>query len=716
MDADLKEAPPGLAVSPVNILLVDDEVRNLEVLEVLLQSPDYRLVRAPTAEQALMLLLEGEFAVIVLDIQMPGMNGLELATLVKQRKRTRHIPIIFLTAYFQEDKDVLEGYDSGGVDYLTKPINPQILKSKIAVFVDLFRKTRALEEANRVLQLEITQRQVAEEGLRLANMELESRVQERTSELSRANQDLIERERALRASENQLRLVTDHASVFLARCDREHRFRFVNRSYAKRFDLPPDEIVGRHMREVLGRPAYERIKPHVVATLEGRRVEFEAEIPYPYGSRWIYAVYEPERSPEGDVVGLVAVVTDITERKLVEQEMALTRDRALAASRAKDDFLARLSHELRTPLNPVLLLASDAAKNPALPEDVRADFEMIASNVTLEARLIDDLLDLTRITRGKLALDLRPVDAQVVARAACAMVEADVEQKGLTLECDIQAESSLVLGDDVRLKQIFWNVLQNAVKFTPAGGRVTLRMTSPPDGGVLSVEIVDTGIGMSADELERVFDAFEQGDHAVQGQSHRFGGLGLGLAISRMLVELHSGSIRAASEGPEQGTTFTVELPLLTEKPGANGSHEREPARACALPLHGLRRSTGSLRILLVEDHTPTRLALTNLLLRRRCEMATAADAASARASARRGHFDVLISDIGLPDGDGCELMQEFRELYGLVGIALTGYGSDDDVGRSRAAGFLTHLTKPVSMQALDEALAAAMGAQTGRP
>ena len=254
----------------VNILLVDDEVRNLETLESVLQSPEYNLVRATTAEKALLELIEGDIAAIVLDIQMPEMSGIELANLIKQRKRTQHIPIIFLTAYYQEDKDVLEGYGIGAVDYLTKPINPQILKSKISVFVDLFRKTRALAASNRALGEEVVQRQKAEAALRQINNELEARVQERTSDLIRLN-----------------------------------------------------------------------------------------------------------------------------------EEVAQARDRALAASRAKDDFLATLSHELRTPLSPVLLLASESANNPELSPEVRAGFEMIAENVALEARLIDDLLDLTRITRGK---------------------------------------------------------------------------------------------------------------------------------------------------------------------------------------------------------------------------------------------------------------------------------------------------------------------------
>jgi len=566
----------------VNILLVDDEARNLDVLESFLGTADYNLVRAVTAEDALLLLLEGEFAVIVLDIQMPGMNGIELANLIKKRKRTQHIPIIFLTAYFQDDKDVLEGYGIGAVDYLTKPVNPQILKSKIGVFVDLFRKTRALAATNLALESEVAQRQKAEEALRHVNNELEARVVARTSDLVRANEDLRAHEAALRASEEQ----------------------------------------------------------------------------------------------------------------------------AMAASRAKDDFLAALSHELRTPLNPVLLLATEASNDPRLPAEVRADFETIAKNVSLEARLIDDMLDLTRITRGKLALEMRPADIHAGLREALAMVREEIDEKKIDLTLKLAADRCTVMGDDVRLKQVFWNVLKNAAKFTPVAGRITVETATAADRGALVLTVADTGIGMTPAELERIFEAFSQGDHSTQNGSHRFGGMGLGLAISRMMVERHSGSIRATSGGRNMGTTFLIELPLM------QAAHTAQPAPAHSVPANtpppptmvdGCQR-----RVLLVEDHKPTSRALTLLLSRRNYSVVSANSITEACAAALRENFDLLISDIGLPDGSGYDLMAELRGRHGLIGIALTGYGMEADVSRSLAAGFVTHLTKPVTMQALDGALSAA--------
>ena len=583
-------------VIPAKILLVDDEPRNLDVLESLIQSPELELVRALTADQALMELLAGEFAVIVLDIQMPGMSGIELANLIKRRKRSEHIPIIFLTAYYQEDEDVLMGYGSGAVDYLTKPINPQILRSKIGVFVDLFRKTRALTESNAALQQEIAQRLKAEEALRGANNTLEGRVKARTADLSRVNNELRAREATLRNSEAQ----------------------------------------------------------------------------------------------------------------------------AKAASIAKDEFLAALSHELRTPLNPVLLLASNGARDPSLPPAVQAHFATIRKNVELEARLIDDLLDLTRITRGILKLEPRVIDVHEIVRDAIANVRPEAEEKGLEISLNLEAPEHVIYGDEVRLQQVFWNLLRNAVKFTPLGGKIALNANTRAESGEWTISVADTGIGLSADEIGRVFEAFAQGEHARQPGLHRFGGLGLGLAISRKLVEMHAGRIEASSGGRDMGSVFEVTLPLLrpTAAPAspnpagqsvdARSEPKAQPPQEPAAParLNGRRIS-----VLLVEDHAATRLTLSHLLKNRQFDVVAAGSMADARIAAAKKHFDLLISDIGLPDGGGCELLGELRPTQpGLTGIALSGYGMEEDVARSQLAGFVKHMTKPIGIDALEAAILEAVG------
>ena len=552
MQTPVKILETPMANDMTSILLVDDDGRNLDVLESILDSPQLRLVRTQTPEEALLALVHSGFACIILDINMPGMNGVDLARLIKTRRRSQQIPIIFLTAYFLEEKDILQGYGVGAVDYLTKPINPAILKSKVDVFVDLFQATQALAKANRSLELEIIQRHNAEEELRQSNI----------------------------------------------------------------------------------------------------------------------------------------------------KELKIAHEHLLAASRAKDDFLAILSHELRTPLNPILLVASDAANRLDLPAEARSDFEMIRKNVELEARLIDDLLDLTSITRGKVALDRHMLDVHAVLQESIATIQDEIKQKQITLILQLNARNTTVFADAVRLQQIFWNLLRNAVKFTPARGRVTVETRDSAGDSKFTLLITDTGIGMNAEEINRIFNPFSQGDHATDN-GHRFGGLGLGLAISQKLIGLLGGQIRASSGGRNQGSVFIVELPLapVGEKPASlKTTSLAAPPPSAPPPKNGRR-------VLLVEDHEPTRLALSHLLTRRLYEVIAAASLAEARMLAGAQSFDLLISDIGLPDGNGCDLMIELNKDGLIRGIALTGYGMEEDLKRSQNAGFIAHLTKPVRIESLEAAL-----------
>jgi signal transduction histidine kinase/CheY-like chemotaxis protein len=366
--------------------------------------------------------------------------------------------------------------------------------------------------------------------------------------------------------------------------------------------------------------------------------------------------------------------------------------KARAADQAKNDFLAALSHELRTPLTPVLLVASEAAANPAWPDEAREAFEVIVKNIGLEARLIDDLLDLTRITHGKVKLERTPVDVVGILRDAIATVRPESDPKGLRLVEDLPARPVTVLGDAVRLQQVFWNVLRNAVKFTPPGGAVAV--AAGPRDGRFVVTVTDSGIGMERAELEQAFEAFVQGEHARRNGPHRFGGLGLGLAISRSLVEMHAGEITAASAGRARGSTFTISLPIV----GSPLDEDRGPPVAAA-------RRPRSLRVLLVEDHEASREALRRLLEARGHAVTTAASVAEAREGSRQGPFDLVLTDIGLPDGSGYEILREVGIPGDWLGVALTGYGRDDDLMRSREAGFFAHITKPLSAAALDNVL-----------
>lgn len=427
----------------------------------------------------------------------------------------------------------------------------------------------------------------------------------------------------------------------------------------------------------------------------GSDIVCECRVQRSDGIRWLATKGKMAHGASGAY--MAAGCVDITERKLAESEIARSRDAALAAARAKDEFIAALSHELRTPLNPVLLVASDAAQQADYPLEAREAFALIAKNAALEARLIDDLLDVTRITHGKLSLEMRPLDLHSVLREAITTVRSELDLKGQTLKLNLGAVAPSVQGDLTRLQQVFWNVLKNAVKFTPAYGRIVV--TSREAANAVEIEISDSGIGLTADEMERSFRTFSQGDHALNGNAHRFGGLGLGLAISRVLVEHHGGNISVQSAGRGQGATFTICLPLIKQQPDTNGSNAGAVMQTAA-PASGC-----GVRLLLVEDHEATRVTLDRLLTRRGYLVKSAACSADALKAAAENTFDVVMSDIGLPDADGYTLMKQLYDHYRLRGVALTGYGMEDDIERGRAAGFVAHLTKPVDVHKLTEVL-----------
>jgi PAS domain S-box-containing protein len=502
-----------------------------------------------------------------------------------------------------------------------------------------------------------------------------------------------------------LALLLDALPAAIYSTDAEGRVQFYNHAAAKLWGREP--VIGKKLWSgsyKIFRPDGSDMPleecPMAVSLKEGRAVRGEEIIvERPDGTRKnILPHSQPLRDNSGKIVGAVNMLVDITERKGAEVELKRAHDKAQKENRAKDDFLAALSHELRTPLSPVLLLASDAANNRDLPPRARTDFDTICKNIELAARLIDDLLDLSRITLGKLTVNMKMVDAREPLLAALEKIENDISQKRIVLALDLSDEKFFVKGDVVRLQQVFWNVLKNAVKFTPANGNITV--TSRVDAGKdeLVIAISDSGMGLSAAEISHVFEAYSQGDQAEPGKQS--GGLGLGLAISQKLVDLHSGEIQTSSDGPDKGSTFTIKLPLAKNT-------GQSPEKSDDAATSGKIQKTG-LCILLVEDHEPTRLSLTQLLLRRRHKITAVASLGAARAAVKIGNFDLLISDIGLPDGTGFDLMKELQNDYGLKGIALTGFGTEEDIALSRKSGFVTHLTKPVRMQSLDEALAAA--------
>jgi signal transduction histidine kinase/CheY-like chemotaxis protein len=399
---------------------------------------------------------------------------------------------------------------------------------------------------------------------------------------------------------------------------------------------------------------------------------------------------------EQTIQGVLYLVEDKTRDVTLRQEL-------IGANAAKDQFLALLSHELRNPLSPVIAMVGELeASAPDSPE-VRRALEVIRRNVELEARLIDDLLDVTRISKGKLQLSLETASVHEILQRSYEICREDIAAKDLKIEFRLRAESAFVEGDPARLQQVFWNLIKNSVKFTPEKGRIVIE-TLNPTAERIEIRTTDTGIGIEADQLDRIFNAFEQGQSSI---TRRFGGLGLGLAISKAMVSAHGGTIKAESRGKNRGATFIVTLDTVAAPAVVAGGAETKGPRSAETKQSEAKQAGP--RVLVVDDHIDTCTGMKMMLERRGYRVTVAHTADQASQKARHAEFDFVISDIGLPDRSGYELMRELSTTRGLRGIALSGFGMENDVSRARAAGFSEHLTKPINFDRLEEAIQAVL-------
>lgn len=506
-----------------------------------------------------------------------------------------------------------------------------------------------------------------------------------------------EREAKLQESQDRLRLATEAADIgtfdFFPRT-RELQFSARSREL---FGIPPGADVTYETYIACVHPDDRHIVHETVRRVRqpGSTGRFDIEyrtIGLQDGKeRWVAERGRAVLDSAGEVTRFIGTILDITDTKNTEILLQQAKRAAEDANQAKDQFLAMLSHELRTPLTPVLMTIAALRRAPDLGEELRRDLEMLQRNVELEALLIDDLLDLTRISHGKLALHSDAVDVHNIIDHALSISAGDLSAKNIRVTRRFEAREHHCWADPARLQQVFWNLVKNAAKFTPEGGRLDLH-TRNNDTHQIVIEITDNGIGIHPDLLPRIFDAFEQGGRIVTSQ---FGGLGLGLAISKRVVDLHHGSIVARSAGPGQGATFAVTLNAMETSmlEGPVLFLESEPALA------------SQVHILFVEDHKDTARVLTRILQNAGFEVSHADTLAKARELAAGRRFDLVISDVGLPDGSGLDLMRHLRDTQGISGIALSGFGTDDDVAASTAAGFAEHVTKPVDWERLRNAI-----------
>jgi len=707
--------------APVAILLVDDDRRNLIALEAMLDGLGL-IVSASTVDDALRHLLLHDFALILLDIRMPDMDGIELASVIRQRECSRRVPIIFLTAHDGGDELVARGYAVGAVDFLFKPPVPEILRSKVMVFVDLHRKNR--EVALQAEQLLIAEGKAHER--RLAEFRA-------SVEASALRSEMV----ASKRMNDRLQLLATAATELLARAD---PFEVVN-TLAARFleHLGYEVCVCYQARDDGGRarlisaagadPSWNHPQIDIddtpvmraVFVERGRYVrdELDEEMPPWLRELGLTAVAAFPLLSVGKTVGMLAcgrrggaLVTpeDLAAIGLICDQLALANERehlmrslrehadALSEShRRKDEFLAMLAHELRNPLAPMIYALEMLEHHEQASEAIELR-EVLGRQLTHLSRMVDDLLDVSRITSGKIDLTLAPVTIQHAMRQALETSRPQLDKYDHHVVLELPEQELVLNADATRLIQVIANLLNNAARYTDPGGHIVLH--AHRDGNKVVVRVRDDGHGIPRHMLPKVFELFVQ---AQRTRDRAQGGLGLGLTLVRRLVEMHGGTVSADSEGIDRGSEFTVVLPLAEAEVDSPSSHATAPTGR-----HPAGRRAGGLSILIVEDNEDSRDMLQMLLESRGHTVAVAADGTGGLAALLAGGHDVALLDIGLPGVDGYEVARRLREQAPQATtrlVAITGYGQVEDRARALGAGFDDHLVKPVSVKELERVL-----------
>ncbi len=678
-------ALPPLLEDPINILIVDDEPKNLMVLESILENPAYRLVRAESADSALLALVEQEFALIIMDIRLPDMSGFELTKLIKDRRKTASIPIIFLTAYYNEDQDVLEGYDTGAVDYLRKPVNQNVLRSKVAIFAEMHRSSRELGIANRALLTEVTERRHAQTQLRELNETLERRVAERTAELTeRARVERVAREQ-LRASEEFNRSLMESTVDCVKVLDLDGRLLHINGPGVALFELDDaSEVVGKFWADMWPLPAQHTVTSSLDIARAGGVGSFTEMLPTAKGTvKWWNVSVSPVRDfSTGEVNRLLAVTRDVTAARQIEQAL---RESDLK----KDRFIATLAHELRNPLAPISNAVNVMRGVDAMDAQLAWCRDVIERQVAQMAHLLEDLLDVSRITQTKLVLRRTTLNVKEIMERAIEIASPLINDAGQTFTVTFPNDALYVSGDLTRLAQVLSNLLINASKYTAARGTVTL--SAQRDGEEAVLTVTDSGIGIAPENLPRIFEMFGQVEQDVL---HSKGGLGVGLSLAKGLAELHGGRLLARSDGPGQGSEFAVRLPLTIKDLVADTKQNNATAaRACA-----------HCRVLVADDSRDSADSLGLLLEAMGNEVRVAYTGEETVRLAEEFRPDIAFVDLGMPAVDGYEVCRRIRSHpwgKSMMIVAQTGWGQDEDRKQTTAAGFDFHLVKPVDHESV---------------
>jgi PAS domain S-box-containing protein len=666
-DLHLTSRAPGQAREPTfvparaNILLVDDQPARLLTYEAILQGLEVNCVRAHSGTEALEKLMAQQFAVILLDVQMPDIDGFEVARLVRQHPRLERMPIIFVTGVNVGQLDVLRGYEVGAIDYIAVPVVPEILRSKVAVLIELYQRRAELQRLNAELAAARTQ---------LAD------------EFTRDTADHRRTEAALRDSERIFKALVENATVGVARNALDGKFLYANPGFCQMVGYSADELAQMTWQQITHPDELELDLAQARRLIAGEASSYTMEKRYirkDGGIVWASLHGSFVKSDDMTITAM-AVVVDITERRLAD-------DKLRAADRRKDEFLAMLAHELRNPVAPILSVAEALTHLPGRDDRQQALVGIVQRQASHLSRLLDDLLDVARITQGRIQLRREVVALRDCLAAASESVDPLIRARQQVLRME-QDEELMLDADRVRVAQCIGNLLSNAAKYSEPGSEIFLRTWRDGDHAVLTVR--DDGAGIAPDLLPHVFDLFAQGERPLDREQ---GGLGIGLTVTRNLVQMHGGDIVAASDGPGRGATFTMRLPLTERRLDA-------PSTA-AMP--GRLR-----RVLVVDDNRDAADSMAVLLQLDGHEVAAVYSPAEGLLKTASFAPDIVLLDIGLPQMDGYEVARRLIET-GYKGrlIAISGYGEEHDKQRAAAAGFFAHLSKPVEYATLEKVMAA---------
>jgi len=707
-----------------DILIVDDRPGQLLVYQTILGDIGQTLFTAASGEEALKQVLNRDFAAILLDVNMPGLNGLETAALIRSRSRSAHVPIIFITADYGDELHTAEAYSLGAVDYIASPVVPEILRAKIKVFVDLYllaQQAKRQAEEHLALADERAARAAAEQASRRLSFLAQASValagsldfDAITRELSRLcvpsladacaltlvahARDSAGTDVALVAGDPQrirstARLVTDVPDGWL----RLAMSRVLTSGTAEvihsLLDAAVMESDGRAIADYISAPAGSGIGCLAIVPLLGHGTTL--------------GVLTLGLGPSGRHfdADTLSMATELAGRAAIALDNARLYEKSQADDRRKDEFLAMLAHELRNPLAPISNAVHVLHMSGQDPAKLTWAREVIGRQLRQLVRLVDDLLDVSRITRGKIELKLGPIDVAMVVGAAVETSRSLVDALEHELTVVLPSEPLLVLGDFARVAQILSNLINNAAKYTDKGGRISV--TAAAERGQVVFRVRDSGMGIPRDLLSSIFELFTQADRTLDRSQ---GGLGVGLALVRRLVEMQGGSVSAYSEGPDQGSEFTVRLPAASAtKPVDDGSVEAPSRQATMAP---------DACILIVDDNHDVADSTAMLLRAAGWKVYLAYDGEEAIRSARTLRLDAVLLDIGLPGVDGYQVAERIRAEPGnqeALIVAISGYGQEEHRRRSKRAGFDHHVVKPIDPTVLTQLLASALPGSHG--